>query len=319
MKQVHASASEDEAQNLRQFLIASGIEATVIRDLTTPHPDSEPDRSPTWTVVVHDDDYENACSLVEQFQQQSLQSTTSVEDASPSVTFPRRDGWLWLQLLIVLALTQPYYSPVYTMLWRNVLHWSKPSFAQQWVLEVGHYLLSVFIVLFIVRLSGERWSTYGLKPRNLSVDFITGCLAFICGIFAAIIGTDLFETLLTDLQGKPYLEPHHFRYWMDAPRNPIGLLAVLGLAIVIALGEELVARGYLIPTLERLLKSTPSSVLLAAVYFGVCHAHLGVLHVWYTFLIGVVFGIFFVLTRRLWPLVFAHALIDFSIFIHPPR
>jgi membrane protease YdiL (CAAX protease family) len=176
-------------------------------------------------------------------------------------------------------------------------------------------VLGVLVVLFVVRISGERWSTYGLKPRNLSVDLITGCLAFVCGVGVSVIGSDLMKSVLTELHGKPYEPQRAYQYWMDAPKNAGGLIAVLSLAIITALTEELVARGYLIPTLETLLKSTPLSVVLAAAYFGACHMPHGIVTAWSAFLIGIVFGICFVWTRRLWPLVFAHALIDFSVFI----
>jgi membrane protease YdiL (CAAX protease family) len=270
-------------------------------------------------VVVHDDDLDDALGVVEQFRQQALPPLTAIKEDSPSVQYPRTDGWLWVQLVTVLALTQPYYSPADSLLWRDLLDWSEPSFAREWVLHVGVDVLTIVIVLSVVRLTGERWSTYGLKPRNLSVDLITGCLAFVCGIGAAIVGSDLLKNLLIDLQDKPYVEPPEFRYWMEASRGVSGLFAMLALAIVVGLAEELVARGYLITTLERLLKSTPLAVLVAAVYFGVCHAPSGILSAWSAFLIGIVFGIFFVCTRRIFPLVFAHALIDFSVFIHRPQ
>jgi membrane protease YdiL (CAAX protease family) len=176
-------------------------------------------------------------------------------------------------------------------------------------------LLTVLFVLLIIRVSGERWSTYGFKPRNLPLDLITGCLALACAVAVALIGGDLFQSVLTDLNDKPYVNPSVLRDWFEPPKNASGLFAMLTLAIVIGLSEEIIWRGYLIPTLERLLNSTLLSVLVAAAYFGACHWADGALSVWSAFLVGTVFGIFFVVTRRIWPLMFAHALIDFSVFI----
>jgi membrane protease YdiL (CAAX protease family) len=319
MKQVHASTSEVEAQKVRQYLVANGIEATINSDTCLPQPDSDSFPGPSWSVVVSDDDFDEALARIERFQQRIAQTKALLESDSPSVKLPKSDGWLWIQLLLVLAITNPYVSPVQIILWRCVLHLFEPTFYVCWAWEICCDLIEVSLVLLIVRVSGERWSTYGLKSRSLSEDFITGCLAFVCGVIVPIFGNSFFVNLLADLQGTPYDRPINHDYLTEFPRTPGGFFALLALSLAIGLVEELVSRAYLIPTLERLLGSTSSSVLLAAVYFGISHAHRGVVSVWSAFLIAVVFGIFFVVTRRLWPLVFAHALIDFSILIHAPQ
>jgi membrane protease YdiL (CAAX protease family) len=317
MKQVHTSASETEAQNLRQYLTANGIEATVHEELQ-PRPASDLPPLSSWRVVVHDDDYDDALAEAARFDLQPAQTVADVDEPS-LVVHPRSDRKLWVQLAFVLVLTQPFYSPIGLLLWKKFGSMFNWSFNFSLGFELCFEMFAVAVVLIAVRVSGERWSTYGLKRPTFSVDIITGGIAFACSIAAALVGKDLCKTLLTDLLGKPYEPPRNYAYWMDAPRDTLGLFAMLILAIAIALSEELTARGYLIPTLERLLKSTPLSVLVAAAYFGMCHFRLGLVNVSWCFCIGLVYGVFFVWTRRLWPLVFAHALTDFSIFIQPPR
>jgi membrane protease YdiL (CAAX protease family) len=91
---------------------------------------------------------------------------------------------------------------------------------------------------------------------------------------------------------------------------------LLVLAIAVGFSEELVARGYLIPRLERLLRSTWASVLVSAAVFGLLHWRSGVLTVCHAFLGGIVYGIAFAWTRRLWPVAIAHAMYDFSAMLY---
>jgi membrane protease YdiL (CAAX protease family) len=75
-------------------------------------------------------------------------------------------------------------------------------------------------------------------------------------------------------------------------------------------------RGYLFTRLEQLLRSTWAAVLLSAAVFGLMHWFGGPFNVCDAFLAGIVYGIAFAWTRTLWPVVIAHALYDFSVFLH---
>jgi membrane protease YdiL (CAAX protease family) len=102
--------------------------------------------------------------------------------------------------------------------------------------------------------------------------------------------------------------PFHVQGWT-------GLVLLLVLAFVVGFSEELVVRSYLIPRLERLLHSAWASVLVSAAVFGLLHWRSGILTMCHAFLAGIVYGIAFVLTRRLWPVALAHAMYDFSAFL----
>jgi uncharacterized protein len=86
---------------------------------------------------------------------------------------------------------------------------------------------------------------------------------------------------------------------------------LFALSVSIGFSEELGMRGYLIPRLEGVLNSKLWAVLISSAFFGCVHLQQGIVSVWDAFWGGVIYGIVFILTRRLWPSVFAHAIFDF--------
>ena len=76
------------------------------------------------------------------------------------------------------------------------------------------------------------------------------------------------------------------------------------------------AAGYLIPRLERLLRSTWVAVLVSAGVFALLHLQIDIFSCWSAFLAGLVYGIAFAWSRRLWPIAIAHSLYDLRVFLH---
>ena len=73
-----------------------------------------------------------------------------------------------------------------------------------------------------------------------------------------------------------------------------------------AFAEELVMRGYLIPRLERLLRSTLAAVLVTTILFASYHLYQGPAGVISAATTGLVYAVSFCLFRRLWPVCVAH-------------
>jgi len=317
MKQLYSSSSEAEARELRQFILANGTEATVAPKLPDEKPKSTTAES--WIIVVHDDDLEDGMLLLAQFLQRPAVALADSNKTSTGKTIaPRSTAWLVAQMAVVLVLTQAFYSPIDELLWSFVSAETWPTFWVIWTIDMLQVLLPAAFVFLAIWIGRERVANYGLKPLSISIDIVTGFLAFACAVVASVIGSDSMRGLLTDLSGELYEKPRLYEYWLEAPHNVAGLLALLAISVAIAFEEELIMRGYLITTLEKLTKSSPISLGLAAAYFGICHSYGGPVHIWSTFLVGLVFGTFFVWTRRLWPLIFAHAFFDFALFILPP-
>jgi membrane protease YdiL (CAAX protease family) len=82
------------------------------------------------------------------------------------------------------------------------------------------------------------------------------------------------------------------------------------MCVAIGISEEVAMRGYLIPRFEQLLGSTWSAVGLSAAIFASYHIYQGAGPALSIFVTGLILGGVFVLTRRLWPVIVAHAITD---------
>ena len=94
--------------------------------------------------------------------------------------------------------------------------------------------------------------------------------------------------------------------------------AILLLAGACAVGfaEELIGREYLIPRLEALIGSTWKSILLSALIFGLLHSQKSFTGMVVSCLSGIVWGVGFCATRRVWPVAISHAMWDFVVDSH---
>ncbi|WP_405232486.1 CPBP family intramembrane glutamic endopeptidase [Lentisalinibacter salinarum] len=142
----------------------------------------------------------------------------------------------------------------------------------------------------------RRWSTVPL--------WVVGILA------AYIVAQGPVPLLVGQFLHVP--EPDLSRY--DALRgNLFGVLAMaLVLPLTAAIPEEVLYRGFLIERLSRLLGPLPGSaliaVLLQALVFGSVHFQWGVGGVVVTTVMGIVWGIAFLLCgRNLWIVIIAHS------------
>jgi membrane protease YdiL (CAAX protease family) len=88
-------------------------------------------------------------------------------------------------------------------------------------------------------------------------------------------------------------------------------------ALAIGIQEELVFRGYLLTQWRRVSGSWTQAIAVTSLLFGLSHIYQGWWAVVQSFALAIVFAVFFRLLRRLWPLAFAHALLDFVIMAPP--
>lgn len=94
-------------------------------------------------------------------------------------------------------------------------------------------------------------------------------------------------------------------------------LAAMGLSLQAGIGEELLFRGYVITRLERLGLNWWACILLSALIFGLVHVP-G--YGWAASLpkaiwLGIPTGAYFWFRRNLGPLIVAHTVLDFSMFM----
>ena len=105
-----------------------------------------------------------------------------------------------------------------------------------------------------------------------------------------------------------------FSWGMMIPAGPAGLVARVYLAVSAGLVEELYFRGLLKHVLYHITSkevSCPLFLLTSAIAFGAIHWEGGLSKLIATTLVGLVAARLFLWLRTVWPLIFAHAMVDF--------
>jgi len=161
-------------------------------------------------------------------------------------------------------------------------------------------LAPVLLVLHLVRRSGEGPQTIGLDSDRLRSDAGRGLVLFAVvgiagiGVYLLAVGLGVNRFIV------PAPPPDH---WWTYP-------AVFMNAADAALLEETVLIGYLITRLQQIGWSSSGAVVASAALRGTYHLYQG----WGGFggnlAMGLLFGWIFTRTRRTWPFVVAHFLLD---------
>ena len=168
------------------------------------------------------------------------------------------------------------------------------------ILGVAFGLGPVYLVLHLVRRSHEGTAVIGLTGDRPREDLTRGAALFAI-VGAAGIGVYLAAVALGVNRFVVPAPPLH--HWWTVP------VLVLNAAQA-ALLEEVIVAGYLITRLQQIGWSAAPAIGTSALLRGTYHLYQG----WGGFAgnlaMGLLFGLVFVRTRRTWPLVVAHLLLD---------
>lgn len=225
--------------------------------------------------------------------------------APPSTSLPRRT--LAEEALVVLSLSllasavdaviTLFEAPISGVVVASVSQ--SPMLARQLV-GVVFGVAPAWLVWYLVRRSGEGGAGIGLALDHPRRDLAAGAvLAAIVGL--AGIGVYLGAVAL-DVNRFVVPVPPTGRWWTV----PVLVLRALEAGIV----EETVAVAYLVTRLQQLRATPAAAVGASALLRGAYHLYQGLGGFAGNLALGVLFGALFVRTRRAWPLVVAHALLD---------
>jgi membrane protease YdiL (CAAX protease family) len=161
-------------------------------------------------------------------------------------------------------------------------------------------LAPVWLVTYLVRRDGDGMAGIGLAADRPREDLLRGLLLF---VVVAIGGIGVYLAAVQLGVNRFVVPVPPLGHWWTVP-------LLLLTALEAALLEEVVVVAYLVTRLRQLglteIGAVGASALLRATY----HLYQG----WGGFLgnlaMGLLFGFFFVRTRRAWPLVVAHFLLD---------
>jgi membrane protease YdiL (CAAX protease family) len=169
---------------------------------------------------------------------------------------------------------------------------------------LGVVIYELAFALVVATLLRHRgYDVASLRPRPTWVDSGLGVLVALAAAMAGLLAMATFSA------GQP-----------DQPiadmmrRSTIGAPMVLLLAIVNGTFEEVFLLGFLMRGLkERGLSIALGVTTLVRVSY---HLYQGPLGACYVLGVGVVFGLFYARTQRLWPVVLAHMMWDIVPFLH---
>jgi membrane protease YdiL (CAAX protease family) len=161
-------------------------------------------------------------------------------------------------------------------------------------------LAPVWLVVYLVRRDGEGLGVIGLGVERLGQDVGRGVVLF---ALAGVAGIGIYLGAVALGVNRFVVPVPPLGHWWTVP-----VLAMT--ALESALVEEVIVVGYLITRLQQLGLTAAAAVGASALLRGTYHLYQG----WGGFAgnlaLGLFFGVVFVRTRRTWPLVVAHFLLD---------
>ncbi len=159
-------------------------------------------------------------------------------------------------------------------------------------------------VLLIVLVTHVNWQSVGFVQVRWLRDFLMGLGIWLLGTFA-------FYATCSVMPASVFPSPEVSTNF-EHPTEIFGFLLLLAGSCANGFAEELIIRGYLLTRLECVLRSTWSAVLITSLLFAAYHLYQGVGSMIGIAVLGLVYGTAFCVCRRIWPLVFAHAVADFT-------
>jgi membrane protease YdiL (CAAX protease family) len=178
---------------------------------------------------------------------------------------------------------------------------------------LGRMAFLVILCAYLLRRNGERWADLGLRrPRRW---WIVPLLAVAGFVLLAALSMFMMRVLLPALAAEMRQPRPTPTMQSDFPEYLFWAFAVAwGSA---AFGEELIARGFILDRIAKVIGSSSSAAMVAAILlqaalFGSFHLHQGIAGALMTGAAGLVLGLVWLAGgRNLWACFLLHGLVDF--------
>lgn len=314
---IYAANSEIEAHCLKLMLENEGIEAAIWGGNLQGARGELPVGSATAPqVVVGADDQERASKLIEQYLQRRKDSAESSEDDEPSepqdalcsatkvetetppsqssvpINDAARRALYWdIVFVVAVAVIPPLHGATEQYLgflpaWSSARHWG-----------IGltiHSLTRILALMAYVNRTSQRLADFGLC-RMRSFDPVMG------------LGLAVFYRYFSPLiDGALPISPDTPDSLFPPVKGPLDSTLVIISDLANAFAEEFAMRGLLRTLLLRLWGKPLPAVVVSSACFASYHIYQGLYAVQWVFIDGLFLGGVFMLTRRLWPVVFCH-------------
>jgi membrane protease YdiL (CAAX protease family) len=174
------------------------------------------------------------------------------------------------------------------------------AFAKE-VLGFVFGIAPVFLVLHLVRRSGEGFEMVGLRDDDPARDAARGALVF---AVVAVAGLGIYLAAVELGVNRFVVPTPPLGHWWTVP-------ALVLNAVQAGLVEEVVVLGYLVTRLQQLSWSPALAVGASGLLRGAYHLYQGFGGFVGNLAMGLLFGVLFLRWgRRTWPFVVAHVLLD---------
>lgn len=167
---------------------------------------------------------------------------------------------------------------------------------------------TVSVVLFVVSRSGDPWRSFGFLRPRLVLDPLIGI-----GIMGLswISYTAFWFAMESVLKNRNAMLAGPRVEMFALPSGSFQYLLLAAMSVSNGAAEELVLRGYLLTRFEQLTRSTVAAILVTSALFACYHIYQGAGSALGVGVLGLIYAAMFCLTRRIWPVIVAHALQDF--------
>ncbi len=178
------------------------------------------------------------------------------------------------------------------------------SFAFAAFATIFHNVALVGLILYFLWRNGEPLTRIGWMPSRWAGEAGLGLILFIP--FAAVTG--LFEELFLKMGLS---SPSESLPSFLAARGPYEMILAVSLVIVVAVGEEIIYRGYLILRFGSLLKNGPAAAFISSGLFALGHGYEGSAGIATVAVMGLAFAGIYIWRRHLGAPIVMHFLQDF--------
>ena len=228
----------------------------------------------------------------------------------PQLTF--REAALDLMLIGVAAILLPYFPLLFALITPSLELESEVSpivIIQTWC----QALLALGLLTYMICRHRLPIAGFGLRHDGYFIQSLWSLVTLIC-VYAAMYVAAIVVTMITLVTpGAEEDLMHRIDFARQMPIDNLGETLVL--LIAVALNEEIIFRGLLIPYLRRLTGNWFWAALLSTLLFASLHIpHQGVLAALQIFAVGAILSLFFLLSRSLLVVIVAHFLFDFLQF-----
>lgn len=176
-----------------------------------------------------------------------------------------------------------------------------------WIIITGWYLLQIYLVSNILTSSGWNWTDIGFPfTKKKTIYLIVGYLLFAFGLLVFI------ELALTN-----YLVDVEKLNSISSltPKTTTARVIFIIMGLVAGLAEEIVYRGFAIKALESNKINKWLAVFIATIPFIFQHGLKSIEQFWWFSTWGVIFGILFLLIKKLTLNIVIHWLVILSAMI----